>query len=279
MSQYELIAFDMDGTLLNSQKEITPRTLAALKKAAAAGKQIALSTGRCRPELTAYTALVPGIRYFICTSGALVYDVHEQKEIYKKPLEPELVRRLLEISKEEDLMVHLLDAESIVQTDQFESMGNYGMGVYKPMYERVVTVWDDLYEAYCAAPFPVEKVNFYHRDPEARERTKERLREAGLPVIMVNAEKGSLELSAEGVDKGAGLQKLCEYLKLPLDKTIAVGDADNDITILQKAGLAAAMGNALPNIKKLADVQVSDCDHDGCAEVIEKYLLAWTDSR
>ena len=84
MSQYELIAFDMDGTLLNSQKEITPRTLAALKKAAAAGKQIALSTGRCRPELTAYTALVPGIRYFICTSGALVYDVHEQKEIYKK---------------------------------------------------------------------------------------------------------------------------------------------------------------------------------------------------
>ena len=274
MSQYELIAFDMDGTLLNSQKEITPRTLAALKKAAAAGKQIALSTGRCRPELTAYTALGPGIRYFICTSGALVYDVHEQKEIYKKPLEPELVRRLLEISKEEDLMVHLLDAESIVQTDQFESMGNYGMGVYKPMYERVVTVWDDLYEAYCAAPFPVEKVNFYHRDPEARERTKERLREAGLPVIMVNAEKGSLELSAEGVDKGAGLQKLCEYLKLPLDKTIAVGDADNDITILQKAGLAAAMGNALPNIKKLADVQVSDCDHDGCAEVIEKYLLA-----
>ena len=274
MSQYELIAFDMDGTLLNSQKEITPRTLAALKKAAAAGKQIALSTGRCRPELTAYTALVPGIRYFICTSGALVYDVHEQKEIYKKPLEPELVRRLLEISKEEDLMVHLLDAESIVQTDQFESMGNYGMGVYKPMYERVVTVWDDLYEAYCAAPFPVEKVNFYHRDPEARERTKERLRKAGLPVIMVNAEKGSLELSAEGVDKGAGLQKLCEYLKLPLDKTIAVGDADNDITILQKAGLAAAMGNALPNIKKLADVQVSDCDHDGCAEVIEKYLLA-----
>ena len=274
MSQYELIAFDMDGTLLNSQKEITPRTLAALKKAAAAGKQIALSTGRCRPELTAYTALVPGIRYFICTSGALVYDVHEQKEIYKKPLEPELVRRLLEISKKEDLMVHLLDAESIVQTDQFESMGNYGMGVYKPMYERVVTVWDDLYEAYCAAPFPVEKVNFYHRDPEARERTKERIREAGLPVIMVNAEKGSLELSAEGVDKGAGLQKLCEYLKLPLDKTIAVGDADNDITILQKAGLAAAMGNALPNIKKLADVQVSDCDHDGCAEVIEKYLLA-----
>ena len=273
MSQYELIAFDMDGTLLNSQKEITPRTLAALKKAAAAGKQIALSTGRCRPELTAYTALVPGIRYFICTSGALVYDVHEQKEIYKKPLEPELVRRLLEISKEEDLMVHLLDAESIVQTDQFESMGNYGMGVYKPMYERVVTVWDDLYEAYCAAPFPVEKVNFYHRDPEARERTKERLREAGLPVIMVNAEKGSLELSAEGVDKGAGLQKLCEYLKLPLDKTIAVGDADNDITILQKAGLAIAMGNALPKIKALSAAVVADCDHDGCAEAVETYLL------
>ena len=81
MSQYELIALDMDGTLLNSRKEITPVTLEALKRAVRAGKSIALSTGRCRPELTAYTSQVPGIHYLICTSGALVYDIWEQKEI------------------------------------------------------------------------------------------------------------------------------------------------------------------------------------------------------
>lgn len=273
MSQYELIAFDMDGTLLNSRKEISPVTLEAMNRAVKAGKLIALSTGRCRPELTAYTRLVPGIRYLICTSGALVYDVYEKKELYKNPLEPELVKALLLLAQKEGAMMHLLDARSIVQTDQFHHMDRYGMGIYKPMYERVVTAWEDLYETYCAEPFPVEKVNFYHTDLESRERTKERIKKAGLPVIMVNAENSSLELSAAGVDKGTGLVRLCAHLGLPLQKTIAVGDADNDITILKTAGLSAAMGNALPAIKALADVEVADCDHDGCAEVIDNYLL------
>ena len=249
MSQYELIAFDMDGTLLNSRKEITPLTLAALNRAADAGKKIALSTGRCRPELDSYLSLM------------------------KRSLEPSLVKELLKLAIKEGAMMHLLDRESIVQTDQFQHMEQYGMGVYKPMYERVVTAWDNLYETYCASPFPVEKVNFYHTDLESRERTRRRIEEAGFPVILADAERGSLEISAAGVDKGSGLRKLCERLNIPVSRTIAAGDADNDISILKAAGLSVAMGNALPHIKELADVTVSDCDHDGCAEIIDSWLL------
>ena len=274
MSQYELIAFDMDGTLQNSRKEITPLTLAALNRAADAGKKIALSTGRCRPELDSYLSLIPKIRYLICTSGALVYDVYTQEEILKRSLEPSLVKALLKLAIKEGAMMHLLDRESIVQTDQFQHMERYGMGVYKPMYERVVTAWDNLYETYCASPFPVEKVNFYHTDLESRERTRRRIEEAGFPVILADAERGSLEISAAGVDKGSGLRKLCERLNSPVSRTIAAGDADNDISILKAAGLSVAMGNALPHIKELADVTVSDCDHDGCAEIIDSWLLA-----
>ncbi len=273
MSQYELIAFDMDGTLLNSRKEITPLTLAAIKKAAAAGKQIVLSTGRGRTELRAYLELMPEIRYLICTSGALVYDIRTGQTVYSQKLAPALVKRLLEISMEEKAMIHLLGAESIVQTDQLEHMERYGMGIYKTTFRRVAAVWDDLYGTYCAAPFALEKVNFYHADSESRERTKKRIQEAGLPVLMVNAERGSLEISAPGADKGAGLKKLCEYLGLPLEKTIAVGDAENDTSILKTAGLAVAMGNALPEIQALSEAVVADCDHDGCAEAIETYLL------
>lgn len=273
MSQYELIAFDMDGTLLNSRKEITPLTLAAIKKAAAAGKQIVLSTGRGRTELRAYLELMPEIRYLICTSGALVYDIRTGQTVYSQKLAPALVKRLLEISMEEKAMIHLLGAESIVQTDQLEHMERYGMGIYKTTFRRVAAAWDDLYGTYCAAPFALEKVNFYHADSESRERTKKRIQEAGLPVLMVNAERGSLEISAPGADKGAGLKKLCEYLGLPLEKTIAVGDAENDTSILKTAGLAVAMGNALPEIQALSEAVVADCDHDGCAEAIETYLL------
>lgn len=273
MSNYQLIALDMDGTLLDSRKQISPATLAALQRAVDAGKHIVLSTGRCRPELADYTRLVPGIRYLICTSGALVYDRQEHKALYRKPLDCDTVKNLLDLARQEGAMVHLLDAASIVQRDQMQHMDRYGMGVYQPMFKQVSTPWEDLYETYCAAPFPVEKVNLYHTSQPSRERTKARIQQMGLPVHQVNAESASLELSAAGVDKGTGLRQLCAQLGLPLEQTIAVGDADNDRTILAAAGLSVAMGNALPHIKQLADIETADCDHDGCAAVIDTYLL------
>ena len=91
--------------------------------------------------------------------------------------------------------------------------------------------------------------------------------------MLANAEQASLEISAVGVTKGTGLKKLCEHLGISLEETIAVGDADNDIDVLKTAGLSVAMGNANDTVKSICDVVVSDCDHDGCAEVIEKYLL------
>ena len=90
---------------------------------------------------------------------------------------------------------------------------------------------------------------------------------------MANAEESSVEVNAKGIHKGIGLEKLCEYLNIPLSQTIVVGDADDDIEVLKKAGLAVAMGNANEKIKQLSDVIVSDNDHDGCVEVIEKYLI------
>ena len=108
---------------------------------------------------------------------------------------------------------------------------------------------------------------------ESRTRTKERVQALALPVEMVDAESSSLELTAIGVDKGVGLTKLCEALGIPVSASIAVGDADNDLSVLRAAGLAVAMGNALDSVKAISDVTVADCDHDGCAEAIYKYLL------
>ena len=93
-------------------------------------------------------------------------------------------------------------------------------------------------------------------------RAPERIKAAGLETALALAESTSLECSAKGIDKGVGLKKLCEHLGLPLEQTIAVGDADNDTMALKTAGLAVAMGNATEPIKALADVIVADCDHN-----------------
>ena len=91
---------------------------------------------------------------------------------------------------------------------------------------------------------------------------------------MKNSEATGLEMNAKGVDKGTGLKQLCKHLGISIDETIVVGDADNDKEALGVAGLAIAMGNAKESVKEIADVIVSDNDHDGCAEAIEKYLMS-----
>ena len=108
MSKYKLIAFDMDGTLLNSEKRISERTLEAVNRAFDAGKEVILSTGRCVAELREYFKRIPRLRYVVCSSGAILYDVKEEKILYSNSISIELAEKILTESKKEDLMVHLL---------------------------------------------------------------------------------------------------------------------------------------------------------------------------
>lgn len=270
---YKLIAFDMDGTLLNSNKQISEENLHAINKAMRQEKTVILNTGRCLAELDEFLTQIPELRYVNCVSGALVYDVKEKKEIYAQKLSVETIQQLFQIAEMEQAMPQLLNAESIVSTEFVEHMEDYHMDIYKPLFVRVATKWDNLYEQYMKSPFEAAKFNLYHTSKESRERTEQRIKEAGLDVELVHAEVSNLEISAKGVDKGIGLERLCEYLQISCEETIAVGDAANDIGAMKTAGLAVAMGNARTAVKTIADVIVSDCDHFGCAEAIEKYLL------
>ncbi|MDO5145714.1 MAG: Cof-type HAD-IIB family hydrolase [Eubacteriales bacterium] len=274
MSEYKLIALDMDGTLLNSEKVISDKTVEMIRKAAREGKEIVLSTGRCLAELREHLDRLPEVRYLNCVSGAVVYDCLERKVIYSRTLSVEEMKKVLELSKMEDVMVHMLYLASVVDTKSIARMEEFGMGVYRPMFEQVTEKHEDMYQWYEASPIPVGKCNLYHLAPECRSRTEERLKEAHMEVSAVYSEKTSLEITAKDVNKGTGLLRLCGHLGIRPEEVIAVGDNDNDVDMLKVAGLAVAMGNASDEIKELSDVVVADCDHDGCAQAIEEYLLA-----
>lgn len=271
---YQLIAFDMDGTLLDSAKQISMDSRKAIARASRAGKIVVLNTGRCLAELEEYLGLIPEVRYLNCASGALVIDHQERKTLYSRLLDTELVEKLLELAALEQAMPHILLEKSVVQRSHWEQMEQFGMAVYQPMFERVAEKWEDIAGRYKNRPFPAAKVNLYHTSPESRFRTEQRIREAGLEVTMARAETTSLEVSALGTDKGVGLEQLCGCLNLPVSQAIVVGDADNDLEAMKKAGLAIAMGNAKQSVKAIADVVVADCDSGGCMEAIEKYLLS-----
>ena len=267
MSEYKLIAFDMDGTLLDSGKKISPVTLAAVNSALAEGKHVVLCTGRGVAELRDFLPLMPELRYVVCVSGALVYDVMDGKVIYSCPVPRDTVSKILNLTKPYDIMIQFLTSDkSVVEREKQRRMKDYQMSVYQSMYDDIVTHCDDIREYFEEHESEIYKVNLYHTDADSRLITKSLFKD--LEIESVFSERTSLECTALGISKGSGLSELCKYLSLDMSEVIAVGDADNDLDVLSRAGLAIAMGNANDNVKRTADKIVADNDHDGCAEAL-----------
>ena len=272
MPNYKLAAFDMDGTLLNSRKEIPASAALACKRAAAAGRIVALDTGRAVTELTLFPLTEMGIRYGSCACGTVIYDFEDSLVLAKKTIPESLVPTIVEVSVLEDLMLQVMvDGISYVEAADVKRMKHFQMGVYRPLYEATTSYADDVRAFALEHADRINKMNLYHASPEGRARTLSRL--SSLPLDFTFAETTSLEITPQGISKGTGLADLCSVLGISIKEAIGVGDAFNDVPMLKMAGLGVAMGNSNEAALEAADVVVADNDHDGIAEVIDRYLL------
>lgn len=273
MNKYILAAFDMDGTLLDSQKNIRKDSIEAMYEAVSVGKILSLSTGRNPSELAYYRAKLPMMQYIMCLSGALILNNKTDEIIFEKALAQDKVCRLFEIGKDYDAMIHIHSKDTHIQYKDLDNLARCGMGVYRPMFERISVFHDDMAKEFSNHPFPVYKFNFYCSSEMVRTDLEKKIASENLNISMCHAETKSLECSPLGVSKASGLEFLCSYLNISTDEAIAVGDADNDIDILESAGLGIAMGNANANVKAISDAVVADCDSNGIEEVIKMYLM------
>ena len=270
-SPYRIIALDIDGTLLNSRKEVTSVCADAVRQAAEAGKIIVYNTGRAVSELTEFFPLLPDIQWAVYASGAGLYDIQKGKTFALHGIPRADADAILALARTKDLMPQLVIGDrDVIQASHMARLDHFHMEIYRPLYERAMTLVPDIY-AYaenCREEFL--KINLYHADPAERVRTREEL--SRLSVEKAYSEVSSLECSAAGVDKGSGMLRLCGELGIPASESVSVGDADNDIPMLRAAGLGIAMGNAARHVKDAADRVAADNDHDGCAEAIRMAL-------
>lgn len=269
---YQLLAADMDGTLLNSQKEISPEDTAAITRALEAGKQVVFSTGRSIGELEPFLALFPAMRYVLCESGACVYDREEEQAIYLQTIDPQAAKTILDYTSSRDIMPQLLvHNRAVMDIRHLSDLSHFKMAHYQNHFQKNCLSTNDIYRYAQAQNWTFEKICLYHTSPKDRADTL--LAVEGLPLTTALAEETSLEISAQGVDKGVGLEILCRHLGLPLGETIAVGDSFNDLPVLKRAGLPVAVGNAAEPVRAACRAVVADCDHSGVSQAIERYLL------
>lgn len=283
-TKYELIALDMDGTLLDSGQRITPRAKAAVGEILAHGKQVVFATGRCRPQLEEYLECFPQMRYLICENGACVCDLKTGEDLFRRALPQQQVLHVMEaVEKEDVLAAFFIGNRSFMDRRTFLRMEEFGLESYRAVFAKSAVWVEDLFSFYRDRPLEVEKIALFfpsgnlnardglHRRAQACARVQERIH--SLPVTMAVSASGNMEITGEGVNKGTGLKLLCGHLGLPLSQTAAVGDGENDRELLRLAGLAVAMENASASIRAAAAVTVPDCDHDGAAVAMERYML------
>lgn len=289
-----LAALDLDGTLLNHEGQVTPRTRAALQAASDRGVVIVPTTGRPLGNLPPVVAQLPGVRYAITSNGAAVWDLGSDPlgAVYsryanaaeRQTSEPTcLLRRLMPVETAREVFGIFMEYAGgmSVFSDGYSIKEQSGVDFMAARMARMCStetrqpndgrflVVRDLNEWMSRHAAEVEKQCLFFADPAQVPQALARFR--AIPGIeVVQGAPENIEVTAAGVDKGEALLTLADRLGIPRAQTLAVGDSENDRAMLEKAGVAAVMANGMPQIKALADlVTTADCNHDGVAEVFE----------
>lgn len=275
---YQLVALDMDGTLLTSQKTISPRSADALACLAEAGVTLVLATGRSVAELEEYAADLALVRYGVLASGSFSYDFEKGEVVWSQPLEAQDVATIVGITQEAGGVPALsCITEILIRPDDARRMHTIGHGEYQPLYLGIAHKEDDLAAWALSHPGACTKMDLYFPTDESCAKAHDAILAACPLVELHESEPRCLEVTVVGVNKGEGLKALAERVQVSLRQIAAAGDGGNDLPMLELVGLPVAMGNASEEVKAAARVCVANNDQEGISELAE--LLLKTNAR
>lgn len=273
---YRLIALDIDGTLLNSKRELSDATVAAVRHATDRGVLVTVCTGRSLSSTVPVAQSLPLNAPYVLNNGALIYDVPVQRARYARHLSAPLAMESVRVFRSlgfHPIVYGPLPEVRYFYYDAFDPDNESFIDYAAQNADRVHLV-DDVAE-------------FLRQDvtcitvSERIERVKSRESHirAQLPAAEVVFEISPwdrryciITVMPDGVSKGSGLRGLAKLLGIDLSEVMAVGDNLNDLEMLAVAGLGVAMGNGAPETRERADYVTTSVDEDGVARAIERFI-------
>ena len=261
----KLFATDLDGTLLNSKGEISPKNKAAFQEMVNNGVIPTISTGRMYSASKKFAEQLELDVPIITYNGALIKSV-SGKIYYEAFIPPQYVKEIFEYCREHNYYYQTYKDDVLY----FENYTDRSKDYEDHIGIKGVTVGDKINDLTEDVP----KILIITSGNEESDKICADInkRFAG----KVHAAKSMLhyvEVLADGVSKASGLRKLAELLNIDINEVMAIGDGNNDVPMLKVAGLSAVMGNAKDEVKEHGDVVVGHCDDDGVAEAVYKYVL------
>lgn len=275
----KLLALDLDGTVLNNAKHITPVTRAALEAAIAAGVTVIPASGRPMTGLCQEFLDIPGVNYALTSNGAAVYDLREQRPIYTNYLDTELAAELMERMLPLELMATFFAAgQGYAVRRQMSLLDRLPLEEPIKDYLRASRKLLEDPVAFIRQHGKVEKfsLNFLH-GPDDQWVDYEGLKAilADYPDLsVVSGGTDNLEITSPTASKGTALLALADHLGIPHHQTMACGDSENDLEMLKAAGFSVAMANCEDCIRPYVDAVTGTNEEDGVAQAIHKYILS-----
>lgn len=268
-----MIALDLDGTLMRSDHmTVSERNKSTLKEASRRGVQVVIASGRTWSVLDCAVEQVPFVRYAVISNGAAAVDAETGSFLFRNGIPQGQVEEIYRILREYETVVEVYcDGGSYFEKSKAEwfSKVDLAKDFVEMLRQRQILVNDPIQ---AVRNKTVEKLSALYLPREYRKEIYNKIKALG-PLAVTSALDGNMEINAAGVNKGAGLRKLCGVLGVSPEETMAFGDAGNDLEMLCYAKWSFAMDNASGEAKAAARYLTASNDQDGVALAVEKYIL------
>ena len=274
----KLIALDLDGTLFNEQGQISEENKKIIKMTNDAGIHVVISTGRPLIGIPLTQFEGTGIQYAITTNGSGVYEIATGKCIYEDSMPTEMILPILSYLLSKDIHMDAFIEGKAFSPEQCRANA-HRLDVPESLKHYILNTRvrvPDLPAFIQENHLSVQKMtlNFYPLS-DGTYKDREDVKNFLLSHSEVSSVCGgyhNLEFTKAGVHKGIGLMKLAEHLHIDMKDTMAIGDTENDLQIINTAALGVAMGNATEEIKEAADYVTLSNEEDGVAAAIQHFL-------
>jgi len=290
---YKLIAIDLDGTMLNSYGEVTENTKRVLKQIKQKGAEVVITSGRSIDSIKYIASEIDSSKYMIAGNGAVVYDRSQNKILYEKYIPKNKALDIIQICEENSIYYNVYTNKTIIadglrynvlyyykenlkKEDQkkthitlVENIENYIKEMNEDekimkifICDKNKTVFNSIVRKFSV----IEDIDILDVSHMARKVIKQGTED--IPI-----EYYYTEISMKDVDKWYALEFLIKKLGIPKEEVMAIGDNVNDRKMIEEAGKGIVMGGSTPKVSEVADYITLDCNNEGVAKAIEKFIV------
>ena len=275
MPDIRILALDLDGTLLDSEKRLSEVNRNALAAAAAKGVLVVPTTGRFFGMMPPAVRDLPFVRYAITVNGAQVYDRETDSAIVREELPLDKALAVMRFLDRFDVIYDCYQDNWGRMTQSMQDKAEeYAQDPhYVKMIREFRQPYPDLKEYLAGTGRDVQKIMLFARDPAVRDAIAAVLPTRFDGLAISTSTFNNLEINAASAHKGRALERFAAHLGLSLENCMAFGDGLNDLSMVRMAGIGVAMANAAPEVLAAADYVTLSNDEDGVSAALQRFCL------